>query len=248
MNINLNEGDRPLPSVTLRPPRAPHVVNGQSPITTSGSYVPALRFHGLTGLYDALLRFTLREEGFKRRLIEQAALAPGMRVLDLGCGTATLSLLIKRIHPDVEVTGLDADARALDIARRKGASAGLDLRFQQGFLQDPPLEPGSFDRILSSLVFHHLGRADKLRAFEKARQLLKPGGTLHVADWGRAQNLLMRAAFLSVQCLDGFGPTSDNVRGLLPELMAEAGFKGVSQTHAEGTVYGTLAFYRAVRD
>jgi ubiquinone/menaquinone biosynthesis C-methylase UbiE len=67
------------------------------------TFIPALRFHALTRFYDELLARTMREVALKRRLIAQAALEPGMRVLDLGCGTATLSVLIKQTHPDVDI-------------------------------------------------------------------------------------------------------------------------------------------------
>jgi len=57
--------------------------------------------------------------------------------------------------------------------------------------------------------------------------VLKPGGELHVADWRKAQTMMQRLLFLSVQLLDGFETTADNVRGLLPEIIAEAGFLDV---------------------
>ena len=68
---------------------------------------------------------------------------------------------------------------------------------------------------------------------------------LHIADWGKAQNLLMRLAFLSIQFLDGFATTTDNVNGLLPQLIDSAGFIKVSETFSYMTVYGTLSLYQA---
>ncbi len=65
-------------------------------------YIPALGLDRLTPLYDPWLRWIMREETFKRRLIDQAQIRAGHRVLDLGCGTATLTILIKHIHPQVE--------------------------------------------------------------------------------------------------------------------------------------------------
>jgi SAM-dependent methyltransferase len=112
---------------------------------------------------------------------------------------------------------------------------------------DPPFEPGSFDRIVSSLLFHHLGTEDKQRTLRRAFELLRPGGELHIADWGRAQNALMRVAFLPVQLLDGFRTTADNVRGGLPGRMDEAGFREVAETHREMTLFGTLSLYRAAK-
>mgnify|MGYP001577116939 FL=1 len=75
--------------------------------------------------------------------------------------------------------------------------------------------------------------------------MLRPDGELHIADWGKPQNGLMRAAFYLVQNLDGFETTADSVKGLLPVLMHEAGFEDVRQTDQFATVLGTLCLYRA---
>ena len=213
----------------------------------SKSYVPALGFRWLTPFYDPVLRLTLRETRFKTLLTTQAAIRPGHRVLDLGCGTGTLAIMLKQACPKATIVGLDADPDVLAIARDKAAQAGVEIDLHEGMASEPPFEPGSFDRIVSSLFFHHLRTDDKRRTFSKARELLKPGGELHLADWGKAQNLLMRLAFLGVQLLDGFESTSDNVRGGLIPLMTDSGFPFAAETARQMTVFGTLSLYRAVR-
>lgn len=62
-------------------------------------FIPALRYRSLTRFYDPAVRWALREREFKAQLVEQGSVAPGDRVLDLGYGTATLSLMVKRTHP-----------------------------------------------------------------------------------------------------------------------------------------------------
>ncbi|TAK21058.1 MAG: class I SAM-dependent methyltransferase [Myxococcaceae bacterium] len=210
-------------------------------------FIPALRFRVLTRAYDALLSVTLDEARHKRALIEQAAIAPGHAVLDLGCGTGTLTRLIKGAHADASVTGLDLDPEALGIARHKAADAGLDITFVQGSATAPPFEPASFDRVLTSLVLHHLVREQKQRALAAAWSLLRRDGELHVADWGRPLDLLMKLASLPVRLLDGFAPTRDNVEGNLPALLREAGFVDVAETRSARTLYGTLTHLRARR-
>jgi SAM-dependent methyltransferase len=210
-------------------------------------YVPALRFAWLTRFYDPVLRAALKEERFKRLLVAQAGIEPGRRVLDLGCGTATLTIMAKRACPGARVVGLDGDPAVLAQARAKVAAAGVDVELREGLAFAPPFAPGSFDRVLSSLVLHHLTTEQKRRTLAAVRDLLVPGGELHVADWGRAQNALMRLAFLGVQLLDGLATTADNVAGRLPGLMEEAGFAAVVETHREMTLFGTLGLYRATR-
>lgn len=57
----------------------------------------------------------------------------------------------------------------------------------------------------------------------------------------------MRLAFLSVQCLDGFATTTDNVRGLLPDLIGQGGFKTVARTDRFNTIFGALVLLRACK-
>ena len=209
-------------------------------------YIPALRFDWLTQFYDPVVRVTTKEEKFKALLVAQANLSPGQRVLDVGCGTGTLMIMLKRAQPLAQVLGLDGDANVLKLAKRKLEAAGIDAELSQGMASAPPFDDGSFDRVVSSLFFHHLATADKKAALARARRLLRAGGELHIADWGKAQNIAMRAAFVGVQLLDGFATTTDNVTGMLPTYMRDAGFSEVQETHREMTLLGTISLYRAV--
>src|SRR3972149_8626936 len=208
-------------------------------------YIPALKYAWLTPLYDPLLRRPMRQSTFKPRLVEQARIEKDHRVLDLGCGTATLTLLSKRDHPGANVIGLDGDSKVLAIARAKAAKAGLDVTLDHGMAFELPYPDDSFDRVFSSLLFHHLTREIKDRTLREVFRVLRPGGELHVADWGKAQNGFMRIAFLFVQMLDGFSTTVDNVSGLLPELFRAAGFEEVQETAQYATIVGTLSLYKA---
>ena len=208
-------------------------------------YIPALGFDWLTRFYDPVLRATLREETFKRRLIEQAQIQPGHDVLDLGCGTATLTIMVKQACPGARVVGLDGDAKVLAIAREKVARAGVEVELHEGMAFSPPFPPGSFDRVVSSLVLHHLTSVNKRATLARVRELLRPGGQLHIADWGRPQNRLMWLASLGIRLLDSAETTGDNLDGRLPSLMEEAGFVSVAETDRLMTAFGTLALYRA---
>ena len=214
-------------------------------------YVPALRFRQLTRFYDPVLRAALKEDRFKHLLVEHARLKPGFRVLDVGCGTGTLTIMLKEACPSATIVGIDGDSEVLAIARRKADQADYKIELHEGLAYEPPphpsFQPGSFDRIVSSLVFHHLTTDHKQRTLQQLRTLLKPGGELHIADWGKPQNALMRMAFLGVQCLDGFATTSDNVQGRLPDLIREAGFIEIEETHREMTLFGTLSLYEGTK-
>jgi ubiquinone/menaquinone biosynthesis C-methylase UbiE len=215
--------------------------------TEERRYLPALRFRALTPLYDPAIRWTTRESLFKRKLIDQADPHPGQRVLDLGCGTGTLAIQVKQREPEAEVTGLDADPEMLDQARAKAEDSGVDIELTEGFSNELPYEDASFDRVLSTLFFHHLDPEPKRQTAREIARVLRPGGELHVADFGRPADPVMAAAVLAIRFTDGFSNTRDNVHGALPEIFEQAGLVGAEETDRLRTVIGTLAFYRAHR-
>jgi ubiquinone/menaquinone biosynthesis C-methylase UbiE len=125
------------------------------------------------------------------------------------------------------VFGLDGDPEALNLARTKLEEADIEVQLDQGLASALPYADESCDRILSSLLFHHLSSELKLEAMREVLRVLRPGGEFHVADWGKPTGPCMRLAFVAVQLLDGFATTTDNVRGLLPDLLGLAGFRKV---------------------
>jgi ubiquinone/menaquinone biosynthesis C-methylase UbiE len=158
-------------------------------------------------LYDPLVRVTLRERRFKRRLLEQARLRPGLRILDVGCGTGTLAVMAKQTEPGAALTGLDCDGMALALAQRKIRVAGVAVVLHRGLAEQLPYPDGSFDRVLSTLLFHHLTAEGKRRALAEIARVLCPGGELHLADFGHPSNPLMRWAFYPVRKADGWETT-----------------------------------------
>ena len=210
-------------------------------------FIPALRFATLTRFYDPLIATVLRESAWKAQLVDQVDLREGMDVLDLGCGTGTLTLMLALNTPGAHIVGVDADPDALERARTKAKEAGATLELIEARAGSLPFDDASFDRVVSSLVFHHLTHDGKCAALAEARRVLRAGGELHIADWGQPHDLVMRAAFLPVQLLDGFETTSDNLRGALPALISAAGFEGVQETRRRRTLFGTLSFIRARR-
>lgn len=215
--------------------------------STDPNYVPALRFHWLTPFYDAVVGTTTRERTFKHALIRQARVEPGQQVLDLACGTGTLTIWIKQHQPQANVIGVDGDPAILALARRKAERAGIPVCFDHAISYSLPYPSAHVDRVVSSLFFHHLTWENKERTAQELFRVLKPGGELHIADWGRPTNALMRGLFLSIQLLDGFRNTQDNVAGKLTTLFEQAGFIQVAQRRTFSTVYGTMVLYSAVK-
>ncbi|SDY41325.1 class I SAM-dependent methyltransferase [Nitrosomonas sp. Nm33] len=205
-------------------------------------YIPAFHFHWLTRWYDPMIRLFFPEEALKTALIAQAHIQPGQNVLDIGCGTGTLTLMIKQANPNATVYGLDVDSEVLDIARRKTEEAGEIIILQQGTATCLPYADESFDHVFASLMLHHLTRQDKQQMLREAFRVLQPGGKLHVADFGKPHDSVM---WLISWLVRWFEEVHDNILGLLPVYMVDAGFHSIEETTCYRTVLGTVALYHA---
>lgn len=213
-------------------------------MNAQSTYIPALKYNWLTQFYDGLLSTFLREKTFKSKLIESVKPSNPKHILDIGCGTATLSLMMQASFPEACVTGLDGDEKILAIAKLKIAQMQSSVRLVQAMSYNIPVGSGLFDLVTSSLMLHHLNAEDKAKTLKEVYRVLQPNGTIAIADWGKSSNFLMRLAFYLVQFLDGFETTTDNVRGKIPEYLTNAGFGAVTEIEKLDTLLGTISIYQ----
>lgn len=211
------------------------------------AYIPALKYHFLTPIYDWFIRLTMPELKVKNQLIQQAELQTGEKILDFGCGTATLTLLIEEQTTDCVIIGLDTDPQIMAIATKKISQnkSSITLTLYDG--ETIPFSEATFDKVLSSWVFQHLTTSQKIAAFKEINRVLKPQGELHIADWGKAETKLMRFLFFVVQVFDNFYTTNDNVKGKLPQLIRKGGFQRVDIVGNQSTLFGTLSYFKALK-
>jgi ubiquinone/menaquinone biosynthesis C-methylase UbiE len=210
-------------------------------MTETQRYIPPLRYDWLTPIYDPVLRRMMPETELKAALIAQAAIGGSKRILDLGAGTGTLTLALKQTAPAAEVIGLDGDARVIEMARQKAAAAGLPIRFDRGSATALPYDSSSFDRVFASLMLHHLTPEDKRAALGEARRVLRPGGELHILDFGRPHNL---PALLISLVMRHMEETRELIAGRFTAMLEEAGFDHVEELARRLTIIGTLSLYR----
>lgn len=205
-------------------------------------FIPAMHFHWLTPYYDFLSNLTLPDKDLKQRLIVQADLQSHHRVLDLGCGTGTLTLMVKQRHAEATVIGLDIDPEILQISRRKALEAGLEVDLQEASATRLPYPDGSFDRVLSSFVLHHLTYEDKQRAVAEVFRVLRPSGEFHVLDLGKPHNLYCLLVSYALRWTEEL---MENIQGLLPRIFQNAGFIDVEERNRQATLVGTVSLFRS---
>jgi ubiquinone/menaquinone biosynthesis C-methylase UbiE len=205
-------------------------------------YVPAAGRDLFLPLYDPLVGLLMRERTLRQKFLEQADIGRNNNVLDLGCGTGTMAILIRQRRPESTVVGVDGDPKVLDIARRKAAKASLSIQFDKSLADRLPYSEGSFDRVLCSLVLHHLTYDGKIGALREARRVLKPGGSVHIADFGPPVGWY---AALVARLVARGERLRENLEGRLPQLMAKAGFQEIKEPGYLNTIFGTVVFLSA---
>ena len=162
----------------------------------------APRTHGLVlhwaVRYD-LLAWLLthgRERELRERILSFAALQSGEVVLDVGCGTGTLAIAASRhVGTTGSVTGIDASPAMIARANRKAAKAGARAEFQVAVAESLPFPDRRFDVVLSTLMLHHLPRSTRQQCAREITRVLKRGGRVLAADFGRAKQRGLLAHF-----------------------------------------------------
>ena len=144
----------------------------------------------------------------------------GLRVLDAGCGTGLSSLGLARLNPGATVLGLDAEAAALEVARRRAEVAGAGgVEFRQHDLRTPlPGDAGPFDFVVCRRV---LGRAEEPeRILANLARVLDARGLLLVTLPARGGRLAVHQLRQAIRALASPGADLDQQAAIGLELFA----------------------------
>ena len=172
-------------------------------------------FHGISGgyltpiapvTYDAVTRFAAppNEIKLRQKAIAKVKTKP-QKILDLGCGTGSTTILLQQTFPHAKVTGLDLSPYMLAIADRKAKQAGLNIRWLHNLAEATELNDAQFDLITASLLFHETPPQISQAILRESSRLLKPGGeilildgnqkTIQFAGLGRRTSAFTKAAY-----------------------------------------------------
>jgi len=207
-------------------------------------FVPALGRSGLTGDYDRVIAVMTRERRWRAALLGLVAPEAGDVIVDVGAGTGSQAIAIKQMAPGAHVIGIDPDPAVLALARQKARAAGVEIDWIQGFGDKiDVLVSVPADKLLSSLVLHQCDLSVKSAILQAMARTLRPGGLLAIADYGLQRTLLMKLLFRQVQALDGWERTGLNAKGILPQLIADAGFDKVEEVSVIQTPTGSISLY-----
>jgi ubiquinone/menaquinone biosynthesis C-methylase UbiE len=180
------------------------------------------------GVYDLVANvMALGHEGMLRQLtVERAGVQPGNRVLDVGCGTGSLTIVAARqAGPMGQAFGIDASPEMIKVAAHKRVRDGVPVAFRTGLIERLEFPDQSFDVVLSSLMMHHLTDDLRRRGLREICRVLKPGGRVFIVDFNGGAGTGLHGL---VARLGHAGPRLHAAVPNLPGLLTETGFAEVS--------------------
>lgn len=210
---------------------------------TRREFLPAAGRDVFLPLYDPMVSL-MGGARAREELVKQANIQPNQRVLDLGCGTGTLVVLLKRKYPTAEIVGVDPDPKALQRAQKKVRRAGVAVQLDEGFADELPYEAGTFDRVLSSFMLHHLEEHEREKTLREVLRVLKPAGTFHLLDFAGGED---KAPGRLGRLVNSHARLEDNSQQRILQLMRRAGFVDAQKVKDGSMLFGLLptAYYQA---
>ena len=180
--------------------------------------------------------------GFRERTLQVAAIRPGEKILDVGCGTGVLTRMALDIAgPGGSAVGIDPASKMIRVSRETAARLGSQAEFKVAAIEALPFPDASFDGVVSSLMLHHLPPETKRQGLAEVLRVLKPGGRLVIADFASPANPLWWLVLWPGLMMPA---VAGNLRGRVPAHLREAGF---TQVETRGHRAGLITFWSTVK-
>lgn len=166
-------------------------------------------------------------KAFRQKTVELADIRQGHNVLDVGCGTGVLTTLAAgKTGPEGNVTGIDPAPAMIGAARVSAQREKSMAQFRVAVIESLPFPDNSFDRVLSSLMLHHLPPDVKLKGLTEVRRVLKPEGRFLLVDIDRPESPLW---WIIAWPLKLWSHTIEQVRGNIGVYLQQAGFRDIKK-------------------
>ncbi len=182
---------------------------------------PAINKRFIRFFYDLWCSLGNLGKHFKLHVIQSAGIRDGDTILDIGCGTGVLLREVSKKYKNLELVGVDPDKEVLDIARIRLEKSGVKATLYSEYAENLSLVSNSVDVVISTLCFHHMPNDIKQQASREIYRVLKPSGTVVVADFGPGRK--SPYWFEKKEYMEG------NQKGLIPIFLKEAGFRNVNE-------------------
>ena len=150
---------------------------------------PANKQEGQMGKWASYYDLTMtlmtlgREKNLRQSTIRLSQMKPGDKVLEIGCGTGTLTMAAKeQVGPSGEAAGIDIALEMVAVARNKAARKSVDVSFQEGSIASVPFPNNRFDVVMCSFMIFHMPEDVRKKGFTEIYRVLKPGGHLFIID------------------------------------------------------------------
>ncbi len=163
-----------------------------NPAVIYPTYYSSQNFHGIEGgylttgaavSYDAVTHYALPPgESLVRQALIDAIQTKPRRILDLGCGTGSTTLMLKQAFPDAEVIGLDLSPYMLVVAEYKAQQAAVNIQWRHGKAEQTGFPSASFDLVTASLLFHETPPLISQAILRESLRLLTVGGEVLILD------------------------------------------------------------------
>jgi demethylmenaquinone methyltransferase/2-methoxy-6-polyprenyl-1,4-benzoquinol methylase len=195
------------------------------------TYVPWYRWFSY--IYDPFVRvlcFILNggfggEKRWRQLIVEWIDLRPGEKIIDICCGTGSLSIMLgQRLAGVGEVVGIDLSSRLLDLALKKPKPEGVT--FMEGDAQDIPISDGYFDKAVICGALHEMPREVRRRILAEAHRVIRPNGRIVVIEHNNPKRKWKRSLFTFLERFNPEYPTyRDLLRCGLTNEIKRAGFR-----------------------